>query len=362
LVVADDLSVDPSADLSVPSHADAVILKRRPGAELLPGDLVLESRPLRPPDPGEVVVRNVATTVDPYQLRMLRGSEEVWTAAIGAPVPSNSVGFVVRSEDPGVPVGTQVATFTGWQEYVTTAVAPTEIADPALGGPLEWLSVLGTTGITAYVGMHDVGQVKAGSNVLVSSATGGVGGVAVQLAKAAGARVVAIAGGQARADHAAKVLGADVGLDYRDQAFPDRLRASAGEGFDLYYDNVGGHQLTLALSALRNFGFVVLCGSLSSYASSHDPDAGADLRDAVFKRITLRGYIVSDFYETRLAPIRSEISALVKAGRLRVITSEFDGLGSAPDALAALYDRGSNQIGRRIVRISPFPENATTPR
>ena len=97
-----------------------------------------ERRPLRAPGPGEVVVRNIVTSVDPYQLGMLRGSHDVTPMAIGEPIPANSVGIVVQSEDPGVPVGTQVATYTGWQAYATTTIAPTEIADPALGGPLEW--------------------------------------------------------------------------------------------------------------------------------------------------------------------------------------------------------------------------------
>src|SRR5581483_11624518 len=240
--------------MAVPTHADVIVLSRRPGPALAPGDLALERRPLREPGPGEVVVRNIVTSVDPYQLRMLRGSDEVTPLAIGDPVPANSVGTVVRSEDPGVPVGTQVATYTGWQDYATATIAPTEIADAALGGPLDWMSVLSTTGVTAYVGMHDVGHVQSGSTVLVSAATGAVGGVAVQLAKAAGARVVAIAGGKLRTEHAVQVLGADAAVDYRDPAFPGLLEQAAGEGLDLFYDNVGGRQLTLALSVMKNYG------------------------------------------------------------------------------------------------------------
>jgi NADPH-dependent curcumin reductase CurA len=338
--------------MSVPSHADVIVLRRRPGPELRPGDLVPERRPLRPPGPGEVVVRNIVTSVDPYQLRMLHGSSEVTPLAIGEPVPANSVGVVVASEDPDVPVGAQVATYTGWQAYATTTVAPTEIADPELGGPLEWVSVLSTTGITAYVGVHDIGQVRPGSSWLVSAATGAVGGVAVQLAKAAGARVVAIAGGRDRTEHAERVLRADVALDYKDPAFPEHLRSAAGEGIDVFFDNVGGRQLTLALSVLKNYGLVVLCGSVASYARPDDPDAGADLRDAVFKRITLRGYIVSDYYPKRLLAIRAEIGALLREKRLHVVVSEFDGLDHAPEALATVFERGSPYIGRRVVRIS----------
>ncbi|HMG65071.1 MAG TPA: NADP-dependent oxidoreductase, partial [Streptosporangiaceae bacterium] len=339
-------------DAAVPDHADVIALRHRPGPALSPGDLVAERRPLRPPGPGEVVVRNVVTSVDPYQLRMLRGSPEVTPVAIGEPVPANSVGYVVRSLDPAVPVGAQVATYTGWQSYATTTVAPTEITDPALGGPLDWISVLSTTGVTAYVGMHDIGQVQAGQTVLVSAATGAVGGVAVQLAKAAGARVIAIAGGRQRTEHAAQVLGADAAVDYRDPAFGDQLKQAAGAGIDLFYDNVGGRQLTLALSVMRNYGNVVLCGSVSSYARPDDPDARADLRDAVFKRITLRGFIVSDHYPERLLPIRSELGALLRSGQVRAVVSEFKGLGSAPEALSSVFDHGSPYIGRRVVRIA----------
>jgi NADPH-dependent curcumin reductase CurA len=338
--------------MSVPSLTDVIVLNHRPGPSLRPGDLLAERRPLRPPAPGEVVVRNIVTSVDPYQLRMLRGSAEVAPAAIGEPVPANSVGIVVASEDPAVPVGTQVATYTGWQAYATTMVAPAEIADPALGGPVEWISVLSTTGVTAYVGIHDVGRVQPGQTVLVSAATGAVGGVAVQLAKAAGARVVAIAGGKQRTDHAVQMLSADAAVDYRDPAFPQRLKEAAGEGVDVFFDNVGGRQLTLALSVMKNYGHVVLCGQVSSYARPDDPEAGASLRDAVFKRITLRGYIVSDFYPQRLLPIRAELAALLRAQRLRVVVNEFDGLDRAPEALASVFDRGSPQIGKRVVRIS----------
>lgn len=336
--------------MPVPTHADVIVLNRRPGPALRPGYLVPERRPLPEPGPGEVV-RNLVTTVDPYQLRMMRGSPEITPLAVGDPVPANSVGVVVRSEDPAAPVGTQVATYTGWVSYATTTIAPSEIADRALGGPLEWLSVLGTTGVTAYVGIHDVGRVADGTSVLVSAASGAVGGTAVQLAKAAGAHVVAIAGGKQRTDHAVRVLGADAAVDYRDSAFPERL-GEAAAGIDVFFDNVGGRQLTLALSVMKNFGRVVLCGSVSGYARPDDPDAQADLRAAVFKRITLQGFIVSDYYPERLTPIRAEMGRLLREKRLRAVVNEFEGLDRAPEALSTVFDRGSPYIGRRTVRIA----------
>jgi len=340
---------------AVPGHADVIVVRRRPGPALAPGDLVSERRPLREPGPGEVIVRNIVTSVDPYQLRMLRGSAEVTPVAIGEPVPANSVGVVVRSNDPAVPVGTQVATYTGWQSHATVAVAPDEVADRALGAPLDWISVLSTTGITAYIGINDVGHVQAGQTVLVSAATGAVGGVAVQLARAAGARVIAIAGGQDRVAHATAVLGADAAVDYRDASFGSQLAeaAAAAGGVDVFYDNVGGSQLTRALEVMNNYGTVVLCGTVSSYADPDAPGAGADLHNAVFKRITLCGYIVSDYYPARLHTARADLSALLHDGRLKAVVSEFDGLDRAPEALASVFERGSSHIGRRVVRIAP---------
>jgi hypothetical protein len=327
---------------------------------LRPGDLVLERRPIRPPGPGEVVVHNLVTTVDPYQLRMLRGSTEIVPVNVGDPVAANSVGVVVQSRDANAPVGTQVATYTGWQEYATTALDPSELADPALGGPMEWISLLGTTGLTAYVGMHDVGQVKAGQHVLVSAASGAVGGVAVQLAKAAGATVVAIAGGKGRVAHAVDVLGADAGVDYKDPAFPQHLQEVSGRGFDLFYDNVGGRQLTLGLSVMKDFGMIVLGGAVSSYTSDDDPDALCNLRPATFKRITLRGFIVSDFYPQRLTAMREELAALLRAGKVHAVVSEFSGLAKAPEALASLFERGSPHLGRRVVRIAQPTGSSTS--
>ena len=153
-------------------------------------------------------------------------------------------------------------------------------------------------------------------------------------------------------EHFASALGADVAVDYREPAFPERLAQAAGEGIDVFFDNVGGRQLTHALSVLRDYCLVVLCGSVSSYARPDDPEAGANLSDAVFKRITLRGFIVSDYYPARLEPIRAELAALLRQQRLRAVVSVFDGLERAPEALATVFDRGSPHVGRRAVRIA----------
>jgi hypothetical protein len=150
------------------------------------------------------------------------------------------------------------------------------------------------------------------------------------------------------------VLGADAAVDYRDASFGPRLtEAAAAAGcVDVFFDNVGGSQLTRALEVMNNYGTVVLCGTVSSYADPDAPGAGSDLHNAVFKRIALRGYIVSDHYPTRLHTARADLSALLHDGRLKAVVSEFDGLDRAPEALASVFERGSPHIGRRVVRIA----------
>jgi NADPH-dependent curcumin reductase CurA len=213
--------------------------------------------------------------------------------AVGESVPPDCVGIVVNFGDAGVPVGTQVATYTGWQAYATTTIGPAETADPALGGPLERISVMGTTGVTAYAGIHDIGQVGAGASVLISAATSAVGGVAVQLAKSAAAS--------------------------------SRSRSP--------------YSGTTAVSC---------CAGRSAASRPDDPEAGTDLRDAVFTRITLRGYVVSEYYPERLQPVRAEMAAMLHAKRMGAVVSEGAGPDRAPEALATVFGRGSPYIGRPI--------------
>ena len=338
------------ADL--PAETDAVVLARLTGDTIDPADFAVERRPVVAPGPGEVVVHNLVTSVDPYHLRMLRGGQGHGGVGIGDVVPSNCVGVVVASNDPHAPIGTQVATYTGWTEYATTTLAPTDVADRRLGDELDWIHVLGTPGVTAYLGLHDVGGVRGGSTVVVSAAAGAVGGVAVQLAKAAGARVVAIAGGSARAEHTVRDLGADVGLDHTAADLVQRLAEATDAGADLFFDNVGGALLPTVVDRLAPFGTAVLCGSVSTYAGDASGRSDLDLSDAAMRRLTIRGFIAGDYYESRLVDVREELSALLRSGTITNVVTEFDGLKAAPEALASVFERGTTHVGKRVVRIA----------
>jgi NADPH-dependent curcumin reductase CurA len=375
LVVTSDLADRRVSAPVVPSHADLIVLNRRPGAVLLPGDLVRDRRALPKPAPGEVVVRNILTTVDGEQLPLLRGFGRA-QVAIGDPIPATSIGRVVRSADPAVPVGTQVRTSTGWQTFATTRIASDEIADRRLGSPLEWVSVLDTTGVVAYLGIHDIGGVRPGATVVVTEAAGALGAAAVQLAGAAGARVVAMVGGRYRVRRDVEVLGADTVVDYLEPGFPGHLRAAVGEGVDLFFDNSGDQHLQLALSVIKDQGSIVLCGPGPEVVRPGYPDPDGESTPGVMKRVTLRGhlvgqrtggrlhpiraelaattrsYVVSDDYAARLAEIRADLAQLVRAKRLRAMVSESEGLDRAPAALAIAAGRGLSLAGRCVVWIS----------
>jgi NADPH-dependent curcumin reductase CurA len=329
-----------------------LVLARRPGNDVSLDDFALFRRPIAAPKPGQVVIHNHVTSVDPYQIRMLRGGEGHSDQQIGDVIHAGCMGVVVASEDPRAPVGTQVATYSGWAEYATWTLADTEIADPDLGDELDWIHVLGTPGITAYVGVHDVGHVTQGAMVAVSGAAGAIGGVAVQLAKAAGASVIAIAGGPERVAHTIDVLGADVGLDYRAPDFTDQLRRAAGDGIHLFFDNVGGPLLQNMIGLLAPRGRAVISGAVSSYAGEHRYDVVLDLAKVMLNRLAVEAFNVGDYYPTRLTPIREQLSAMLRAGQVTNVVSEFEGLASAPAALQTVFRSGTSYVGKRIVRIA----------
>jgi NADPH-dependent curcumin reductase CurA len=361
----------------MPTHADLIVLNRRPGTVLLPGDLARDRRALPEPAPGQVVLRNILTTVDEGQLPALRGFGRT-QVAIGDPVPATSIGRVVVSADPAVPVGTRVRTSTGWRTFATTTITRDQVADCSPGGPLEWVTVLDEPGVVAYLGIHDIGRVRAGATVLVTEAGSAMGGAAVQLARAAGARVVAMVGGRHRVSRAVGVLGADAVVDYLEPVFPRQLRAAVGDGVDLFFDNSGDQHLQLALSVIRDRGSIVLCGAGAGAGAdtTGSGDRCAGSMPGVMRHVTLSGHIVgrqtggrlypvcaelaatmrshvvSDRCDGRLPGIRAELGHLVRANRLRAVVTEFEGLDRAPAALAAVTGRGLAVAGRCVVWVS----------
>ncbi|MCS5717726.1 NADP-dependent oxidoreductase [Herbiconiux sp. CPCC 205763] len=337
---------------SIPRETRAVILARSVGDSIQESDFSVTTLPVADLEDGQVLVRNLVTSVDPYHLRLLRGGNGHGNQLVGLPLMANCVGVVVASKDPDVEVGTQVANYTGWVEYAVTEIAPTDIASPRMGDEADWLNTLGTPGVAAYIGLHDVGNVTAGDVVVVTGAAGSVGGLAAQIAKAAGAHVIGVASGEERVRHMVGNLKVDAGLDRLAPDFDDQFRVATAHGIDLFFDNVGGQLLEMAIPLLAVGGRAVISGTVSTYGGGTRTSVELDVPTMMLNRTTVRAFNVADYYAERLLPAREELSELLKTGAVKNVVTEFQGLESAPRALASVFESGTDYVGKRIVRIA----------
>jgi len=304
------------------------------------------------PDPGrgQVVIRNQFMSVDPYMRgRMNDGPSYAPPYEVGKVMHGRAVGEVVASDDPALPVGRVVLHEAGWREYAVIDGRHATPVDPAAVPTVSaYLGVLGMPGLTAYVGLLDMAAFQPGDTVFVSGAAGAVGSVVGQIAKARGAaRVIGSAGSATKVAHLHQ-LGFDAAFDYHDGPVMAQLAHAAPDGISVYFDNVGTDHLEAAISSLRPFGRVALCGAISVYNATEPPAAPRNLGMAVGKRLTLRGFIVSDHADRRDAFL-TEMGEWIRTGQVQVNETIVDGLEKAPDAFLGML-RGEN-LGKMVVRI-----------
>ncbi|MCM4077569.1 NADP-dependent oxidoreductase [Paractinoplanes hotanensis] len=307
--------------------------------------------PMPTAGPGQVLIRNVFMSVDPYMRgRMNDAKSYVPPFQLGAPLEGGAVGEVVASESPDVPVGAFVVHGLGWREYSVTEAARVRVVDPAAADLSAYLGVLGLTGFTAYVGLLDIAQFKPGETVFVSGAAGAVGSVVGQVAKLRGAkRVIGSAGSAEKVSHLVDDLGFDAAFNYRDSPVRKQLRQAAPDGIDVYFDNVGGDHLEAAIGSLTKYGRVAMCGAVGAYNETSAPAAPRNLALAIGKELNLRGFIVSN-HNRRMPDFLAEVGPWVREGRLQARETIVDGLENAPAAFIGLL-RGEN-TGKMLVRLS----------
>jgi hypothetical protein len=326
-------------------------LAARPQGWPEPADFRLVEVELPEPGPGEVLVRNLFMSVDPYMRgRMNDVRSYVPPFAIGAVLEGGAVGEVVASNSPDLAVGQTVLSNHGWREFVVAPGAALRPVDPAAAPSVSaYLGPLGMPGLTAYVGLLDIAEFKTGEAVFVSGAAGAVGSLAGQIAKLRGAsRVIGSAGSAAKVARL-KELGFDAAFNYRDGSVADQLRDAAPDGIDVYFDNVGGDHLEAAIGRLNPRGRIALCGSIAQYNNTAPTPGPSNLALAVGKRLTLRGYIVSD-HARRMPDLLAEVGPALRAGTIVCDETIVDGLENAPDAFIGLL-RGDN-LGKMMVRIA----------
>jgi NADPH-dependent curcumin reductase CurA len=234
----------------------------------------------------------------------------------------------------------------GWRDVALLADKYATVVD----GPPEakYLGALGMPGLTAYVGLLDIAEMKEGDTVFVSGAAGAVGSLVGQIAKRRGAaRVIGSAGSAEKVDYLRRI-GFDAAFNYKDGKVRDLLREAAADGIDVYFDNVGGDHLTAAIGALHTHGRVALCGAIDAYNATSPTPGPPNLALAIGKRLTLRGYIIID-HQHRMPAFQADMAKWIAAGQIVFDETIVDGLANAPDAFIGLL-RGDN-IGKMVVRI-----------
>lgn len=304
------------------------------------------------PDPGEgqVLVRNAFFSVDPYMRpRMNDVRSYVAPFTLGEPMTGGAVGRVVESRHGSVSVGDWVVHGLGWREWALAEGGGLRPIDPEVAPVSTALGVLGMPGFTAYYGLFEIGKPEPGETVFVSGAAGAVGSAAGQMAKIAGCRVLGCAGSAEKVEWLGEI-GFDGPFDYRETPVREALAELAPDGIDVYFDNVGGAQLEAAIGALRTYGRVVACGSISRYNDVEPSPGPRNMFMVVTKRLRLQGYIISDHYD-RFPEFTSRATAWFREGRLRYRETVIDGIENAPSAFLGLL-RGAN-IGKMLVQVGP---------
>jgi NADPH-dependent curcumin reductase CurA len=334
----------------VPQTSREIQLAARPVGEPKPEDFRLAEVEVGDPAPGQLLVHNQWISVDPYMRgRMNDTRSYVQPFALGDPLDGGAVGEVVASGDDRFSEGQTVLHQLGWREYALVPADQARPVDPQLAPASAYLGVLGMPGLTAYVGVLDIAALRDGDVVFVSAAAGAVGSAAGQIARLRGCRVIGSAGSDEKVAFVRDELGFDAAFNYRDGPVRDLLAAAAPEGIDVYFDNVGGDHLEAALFALRNFGRVAMCGAISLYNATDAPPGPRNTALAVARRLTLRGFIVSDHFD-RFPDFAGEVGGWVRDGKLAYRETVVEGIERAPEAFIGLL-RGQN-LGKMVVRLA----------
>ncbi len=326
-----------------------IVLANRPTGAVTRDNFRLVESPLPALSDGEVLVRNEWLSLDPYMRgRMSDAKSYAKSVELGEVMTGQTVGEVLESRHPGFKPGDKVLTPLGWQLYGAARGKEVTLVDTSRVKASYYLGILGMPGLTAWFGLHEIGKPKAGETLVVSAASGAVGSVVGQLAKAAGCRVVGIAGGKAKCDYVRDELGFDACVDHKAGRLHDDLRAACPKGIDVDFENVGGETLDTILRLMNPFSRIVVCGMISEYNLTQ-PYGFRNLRSVLVNRIRMQGMIVFDWKE-RYPEALADLGARVAAGKLRYRESIVEGLENAPQGLIDLL--GGRNFGKQVVKLA----------
>jgi NADPH-dependent curcumin reductase len=332
------------------------ILKSRPTGPLDHDLFELRTQPLREPEPGEVLVRTLYLSIDPtIRLWLSERPQYMPPIQVGGVVRSGGLGLVVQSRNPSFKPGDLIGGLIGWQDYC--------VGDPNVLGlrplpklpvpPLAFLGPLAATGgLTAYFGLFDIGQPRAGETLVVSGAAGSVGSLVGQMGKMAGLRVVGIAGNDEGCHYVTHELGFDACINYKTEDVKAALARHCPDGIDIDFENVGGPILEAVLERMNPFGRVALCGLISQYDQETPLPGPSSFPMVLMRRLKVQGFLCTDF-TARFPEAYARITHWLTAGKLKSKEHIFQGLESAPDALEFIFH--GKKVGKLVVKVSDPP-------
>ena len=332
-----------------------VLLRRRPAGPPTVDDFEIVDTPAPPVGDGDVLRRTIYLSLDPYMRgRMSDEPSYAASVAIGQPMVGHTVSQVIESRNPAFAAGDFVTGYDGWREAAISNGSELRKLDPSL--PISTaIGVLGMPGLTAYVGLLDIGQPKPGETVVVSAASGAVGSVVGQIARIKGCRAVGVAGSPEKCAFVVDGLGFDACVNYKSPTFRDDLAAACPRGIDVYFENVGGGVFAAVLKLINQNARIPLCGLIADYNAT-EPRPAPNLRPLLVKRALIKGFIISD-HPGRAGEFQRDAGGWVKSGQIKYREDIVDGLEYAPSAFLKLFD-GTN-FGKLLVRVSPDPTSAT---
>lgn len=331
-----------------------IVLAERPVGEPTAATLRLETAPVPSAGPGEMLLRTQYLSLDPYMRgRMSDAPSYAPPVELGAVMVGGTVAQVVESHLQGYAVGDWVLSYSGWQDYALSDGVGVTNLGPAPANPSWALGVLGMPGMTAWAGLTQIGQPKAGETLCVAAATGPVGATVGQIGKILGCKVVGVAGGPEKCAYAVETLGFDLCLDHKASDFAAQLRSACPKGIDIYFENVGGAVFDAVMPLLNPSARIPVCGLVSAYNAT-EPPAGPDRLGAwmgqiLRKRMTVRGFIVSQDFGHLYAAFETAMTGWIAAGQMHYREAFIDSLEAAPTAFVAML-RGEN-FGKTVIRV-----------
>lgn len=332
-----------------------IVLALRPVGAPTPENFRLEEVDLPSPAEGQVVLRTLSLSLDPYMRgRMSDAPSYATPVAVGGVMVGATVSRVEDSKHPGFRPGDVVLAYSGWQDYAVSDGTGLAKLGPEVTHPSYALSVLGMPGYTAWHGLLTIGEPKPGETVVVAAASGAVGAVAGQIARIKGCRVVGIAGGTDKCRFVRDELGFAACIDRRASDLPYQLMAAVPKGIDIYYENVGGEVFDAVWPLLNVHARIPVCGLIAHYNDTALP-AGPDrlpalARTLLTRRIRMQGFIISDHYGPAFAQFQREMGAWVAAGEVKIREHVVEGLENAPKAFIGMLE-GRN-FGKTVVRVA----------